>query len=83
MLPNFKLSKLARVKVLLKLEFDTEDHILLLVFYFLCIATLLTLYIIVTNLYLSSKLPISSINMRVFPIVFSNSSSGNYVCVML
>ena len=27
-LPNFKLSKLARVKVLLKLEFDTEDQVL-------------------------------------------------------
>ena len=28
-LPNFKLSKLARAKVLLKLEFDTEDQVLL------------------------------------------------------
>ena len=27
-LPNFKLSKLARAKVLLKLEFDTEDQVL-------------------------------------------------------
>ena len=27
-LPNFKLSKLARTKVLLKLEFDTEDQVL-------------------------------------------------------
>ena len=27
-LPNFKLSKLARTKVLLKLEFDTKDQVL-------------------------------------------------------
>ena len=27
-LPKFKLSKLARAKVLLKLEFDTEDQVL-------------------------------------------------------
>ena len=27
-LPNFKLSKLARAKVLLKLKFDTEDQVL-------------------------------------------------------
>ena len=27
-LPNFKLSKLARAKVFLKLEFDTEDQVL-------------------------------------------------------
>ena len=29
MLLNFKLSKLARAKVLLKLEFDTKDQVLL------------------------------------------------------
>ena len=28
-LPNFKLSKLAKAKVLFKLEFDTEDQVLL------------------------------------------------------
>ena len=28
-LPNFKLSKLARAMVLLKLEFDTKDQVLL------------------------------------------------------
>ena len=32
-LPNFKLSKLARAKVLLKLEFDTEDQVLFVLQY--------------------------------------------------
>jgi len=31
-LPNVKLSKLTRAKVLLKLEFDTEDQVLFLIF---------------------------------------------------